>query len=185
MKHGIVNTSGITHITLKTDDDTALTIKLRFGLPAVQAYANMVLGEDSEKYIHSGGTALTAMGIARLLQFGYENNCLVEDKQPEILFGKFMLFVEEMILDNPEELNRVVKVFDDSRYTKKAADQMEEITKIVEEAKKKSIGNLLKATRSMNSGSHKKSSTPVRKGNSTLGRRGTNVTKPRKARKRK
>lgn len=177
-KHAITNTSGITIITLNHE----LTIKLRFGLPACQSYANMVLGEDSEKYIN--GFSLTAMGIAKLIQFGYENNCLIDDSPVQITFGKFMLFVEEMIIDNPDELKRIVKVFDESRYTKKASEQMQEITDAINEAKKKT-GNTSKVLHSTSSNSHRKSITPAHKESLSLGQKGTNAEPKKKSRKKK
>lgn len=172
----ILNNSGNTHIEIN-----GAKIKLRFGLPACQAFYEMVLSEDSAKYLN--GTKLTAIGIAKLLYAGYCNNCLIDDVLPELTFGAFMLYVEDSILDSPGVLEEVVKVFENSRYTRKMADQTEEALTKLDEEKKRLIGSTLSRSGSTSLGSLKSNITRAPTENLSLKRKGTNETKPRKQRK--
>jgi len=177
MTTGIVNNSGVTYIMIEGEK-----IKLRFGLPACQAFYEMILSEDSEKYINK--TALTPLGIAKLLHAGYVNNCLAEDAEIILQPGKFLVFVEDMILEAPQELENAVKVFEESKYTRKATEQAGEVLKRAEEeAKKKLIGHTSNLLHSLNSDSANNSTTPALTESSSSRKRGTNVTKPKSKRK--
>src|ERR1043165_1251588 len=106
------NTSGLTTITVRNE-----VVKLKFGLPACREFSEMCLAEDSEKYII--GTKLQALGLAKLFHAGYENACLIDDITPTLKLGAFVEYIEDLIVDNPSEAERVAKVFADSRYTQK------------------------------------------------------------------
>src|SRR5688572_15572024 len=129
----VTNTSGLTTITVKNQ-----VVKLKFGLPACQAFSEMCLAEDSEKYI--SGSKLLSLGMATLLLAAYENQCIIDDVTPSLKRGAFVEFVEDMLIDNPEEATRIMQVFSDSRYTTKLLSQVEEV--IEENKKKPSIGSI-------------------------------------------
>lgn len=170
----VTNTTGLTHIKIK-DQET----KLKFGLPACQAFYLMCLADDSEKYIND--TRLTAMGIAKLFFAAYENACVIDDKDTELTYGNFVEWVEDMILDDPKELERVVGVFSNSKYTTKLAERAASVDQVIDDVKKKlSIGNTSSLSPSSNSGSRKSSITNAPTASSSSGKRGTNVQKPKK-----
>jgi hypothetical protein len=170
---GVINTSGITHLTIEGKE-----IQIRFGLPACQAFYEMVLSDESRRYID--GTALTAEGIAKLLFAGYCNNCLITDEKPTLTAGQFLLFVEDQIIDSPQVLRDAVEVFGNSKYTKKMNEQAEESLDRLEESKKKLTGTSLNLLPSTNSGLLRKNTTPVPTENFHSGKRGTNETKPKR-----
>jgi hypothetical protein len=173
-----MNTTGLTYIQIKGQQ-----AKLKFGLPACQAFYMMVLADDSEKYIN--GTKLTAIGIAKLLFAAYENAALIDDRTPELTFGNFIEWVEDMIIDNPAEPARVVDVFSQSKYAVKLSERATEVIEAAEESKKKRIGSISKVSRSTSSALRKNNTSNALSGSLSLGKKGTNVQKPKKPRPRK
>lgn len=175
----VTNTTGLTHIQINNEQ-----IKLKFGLPACQAFYLMCLAEDSEKYINV--TKLTALGISKLFFAAYENACIIDDKDATLTYGNFVEWVEDMILDNPVELERVVSVFSNSKYTTKIAERAASVEDVIDDVKKKSsIGNSSNLSPSLNSVSRKSNFTNARTGSSSSVRRGTNVSKPKKRKPKK
>jgi hypothetical protein len=173
-----MNTTGLTHIQIREQE-----IKLKFGLPACQAFYLMCLDEHSEKYINE--TRLTVMGIAKLFFAAYENACVIDDKDTQLTFGNFVEWVEDMVLDNPEELARVVEVFSYSKYTTKLAEAAN-VDQVIEDVKKKlSIGSSSSPLPSMSLDSPKSSTTSARTGSSSSAKRGTNVQKAKKRKPKK
>lgn len=175
----VTNTTGLTHILIKDRE-----IKLKFGLPACQAFYLMCLQDDSEKYINE--TRLTAMGIAKLFLAAYENACIIEDKNVELTYGNFVEWVEDMIIDDPKELERVVEVFANSKYTTKLAERASS-DQMIEDVKKKllSTGSTSNLLPSSSLGSPKSNIKSARTGSSSSVKRGTNVQKPRKPKPKK
>ena len=160
----VTNTTGVTTILVRSQ-----IVTIRFGLPACQAYSSMLLSEDNEKYF--SGVDLLAQGMAKLLLAAYENQCLIDDKTPELTFGAFMEFVEDVLTDNPKEAERIIKVFTDSRYTQVMVNKANEA---IEEAKKKGlIGNTLNLLHFMNLDYREKNTTPVRSESSSSGKKVT------------
>lgn len=175
----VTNTTGLTHILIK-DQET----KLKFGLPACQAFYLMCLSEDSDKYINE--TKLTALGIAKLFLAAYENACVIEDRNPILTYGNFVEWVEDMIIDNPKELERVVEVFANSKYTTKIAERAA-TEQVIDEVKKKLslTGSTSNLSSSMNSASLKSNILNAHTESSNLGKRGTNVQRPKKRKSKK
>lgn len=171
------NTTGVTQILVKGEN-----ITIRFGLPTCQAYSNMLLSEDSEKYF--SGVDLLALGMAKLLFFAYENQCIVADQKPVLTLGAFMAFVEDVLTDNPKEAERIIKVFTDSRYTKVMVDKANEA---IEEAKKKNqlTGNTLSLLHSMNSDLRENNTTLAPSGNLSSGNKATRGSKSSKKKPKK
>jgi len=169
----VTNTSGLTTITVRNE-----IIEIKFGLPACQAFSAMCIADDSEKYII--GTKLQALGLAKLLLAGYENNCLVRDITPKYTLGTFMEFIEDTLIDNPAEAARIVQVFADSRYTQKLLEEADKINQAVEEAKKKLTGNLSNLSPSTSLVSRKDNTMNVPSGSLSSVKKGTNAMKPKK-----
>lgn len=143
----------------------------------------MCLADDSDKYIN--GTKLTAMGISKLIFAAYENACIIDDAVPTLTFGNYVEWVEDMIIENPAELERVVTVFSDSKYTAKLAERTGEVDKLIDDVKKKLSGTTSKVSPSSSSASRKKSTTSVRTGSTFSARKGTNVQKKKEQRPKK
>ncbi len=174
-----MNTTGL--ITILIDKQE---IKLRFGLPACQVFYMMCLDDDSEKYIN--GTALTGLGIAKLMYAAHENACIVDDKETIITLGGMLDYVETMILDDPAYLEKIVEVFVNSKHTQKLAEREAEVQKVLEEEKKRSLtGTSLNHSATTNSSSRKKNISVAPTGSLSFGNKGTNAQKLRKQRPKK
>lgn len=151
-------------------------------MPACQEYASMLLSDNNEKYF--SGVDLLALGMAKLLLAAYENQCLIDDKVPVFTLGTFVEYVEETLVDAPNEAERIVKVFTDSRYTKVMVDKAQAATEEAEK-KKQLIGNSLNPMHSTNSASHKNNSTHVPFGNLNSGNRVMKGNKSKKEKRKK
>jgi len=174
----VTNTTGLTHILIREQET-----KLKFGLPACQAFYLMCLAEDSEKYINE--TRLTAMGISKLFFAAYENACVIDDKDTTFTFGNFVEWVEDMVIENPDELVRVVEVFANSKYTAKLTERAN-VEQVIDDVKKKlSIGSSPSLSPSSNSVLHKSSITNAHTESSSSAKRGTNAQKPKKRKPKK
>lgn len=174
-----MNTTGLTTILIEEKE-----IKLRFGLPACQAFYLMCLDEESEKYVN--GMKLTGLGIAKLLYAAHENATLIEDRKPEVTPGGMLEYVELTILESPKELERVIQVFSDSKYTNKLAERATEINEVIEAEKKKpSTGTILNRFASSNSGLLKSNSMGAPSESSNSEKKGTNAQKAKKKRVKK
>lgn len=175
----VINTTGLTHILIREQE-----VKLKFGLPACQAFYTMCLSDDSEKYINE--TRLTSLGIAKLFLAAYENACIIEDRTPDLTFGNFVEWIEDMIIDDPKELERVVEVFANSKYTTKLAERTT-TEQVIDDVKKKLslIGSTSSLSPSSSSDLPKSSTTNAHIGSSSSVKRGTNVQKPKKRKPKK
>src|SRR5690242_17432294 len=106
--------------TIKIDGQE---VGLRFGHTSHRWF---VLEAINDKDFFTGASDLTEIGVAKLLQFAYMNQCKVKEIKPDIPFEKFFDWVEDR-LDGElsKELNDVLKVWADSQPVKKQAEEAE------------------------------------------------------------
>ena len=170
-----MNTTGLTSILYN-----GVLVPIKFGLPACEAFYTTFLNDEEGKY--GNETNLNTCGIAKLIHCGYENAVMVEDKKSEISYGQMLAWVEDMSIDDPEMLTKVVTVFENSKYT---TTLIERTKKKNQDDKKKLIGDLSSLSASTSSDLPENSTRLVRTQNSITGSRGTNAQKPKKARKKR
>jgi hypothetical protein len=105
-------------------------IGLRFGYPCVRWFTeagveNKDFFEGSkDKEGNQENTTLSEIGIAKLVQFAYENECAVKEIKPEIIFEKFYEWVEQRVegeLSN--ELSEVLTVWAGSIAIKRLVEK--------------------------------------------------------------
>ena len=97
-------------------------VGLRFGLPAIKRISdkiNLLSGTEE--------ITLNLMSMVHILYAGYVNDCLANDKDPNIEFKVFYDFVEEAAMnDNLGEIKRIIEVFANSKEVKDKNDPKEE-----------------------------------------------------------
>lgn len=94
--------------TIKIEDHD---VGLRFDYPCIRWFTEATY--DNPKYFDKA-ESLTDIGVAKLLQFAYENDCEVKEVKPNIPYEKFYEWVQERITLSGEtnpELTEVVKIF--------------------------------------------------------------------------
>lgn len=116
---------------------------IKFGMPANQAFF-IELKENPSKLIMDGA-ALTLIGAARLLYYGYLNNCEVKDVLPVYTKGDFVEWMEEVDID-PERQHvyrELYQCYIESKYTKAWDERLQKLLDAEEEKKKmmNPIGN--------------------------------------------
>lgn len=126
------NNSGICTITLKDKKQ-----KIRFGIPACRNISEMLLSDIQGTYYLDG--KLSELGIAKLLYFGYVNECLVAEVDQEYTYETFVEFVEDCELSgNLYDVKLVAETWAESRITKKILkDLSESVDSNSEDPKKK------------------------------------------------
>lgn len=90
-------------------------IGLRFGYPCVRWFTESSF--ENKDYFDKA-ESLTDIGVAKLLQFAYKNECVVNEVKPEIPFKDFYEWVEARVKMSGEtapELTDVIKVFLESQ----------------------------------------------------------------------
>jgi len=97
-------------------------VGLRFGLPAIKRISdkiNLLSGTEE--------ITLNLMSIVHILYAGYVNDCLANDKDPNIEFKVFYDLVEEAAMnDNLGEIKRIIEVFANSKEVKDKEEPKEE-----------------------------------------------------------
>jgi hypothetical protein len=125
------NTTGICYVTIKDQK-----VKIRFGIPACRSISELLLSDTDQVYFSDG--KLSEVGIAKLIFYGYTNQCIVEETAAAFTFEDFMDWVELKAMDNDlEEITTAAKTWADSRITKK---MLSDVDKAIEDSKKKRTG---------------------------------------------
>lgn len=99
---------------------TTITIEgkevgLRFGYPCIRWFTEASF--DNPDYFDKA-ESLTDIGVAKLLQFAYKNDCVVKEVKPDLSFVKFYEWVEQRVSLSGEtnpELAEVIKIFLESQ----------------------------------------------------------------------
>jgi hypothetical protein len=100
-------------------------VGLKFGYPAVKEFT-LASVASQDLYIENGN--LSDIGIAKLIQCGYNNYCLLQERPPVLKFMEFSEWVEGALDDKErlEVIGNILTVYADSRYTKLAIERMKE-----------------------------------------------------------
>ena len=107
--------NGYTPITINDKQ-----VGIKFG-----KYANRAFSERKQNAKYFSGESLNEIGIAALLFSGYENQCVLEDKETELTLADFSDYVEESSMSgNTQDIEKAVKCWTESRLIKKAVDNL-------------------------------------------------------------
>lgn len=130
-----MDNTGICHVTLTGN----VVVKLRFGLPACRMFSEMVLDANPDIIENN---SITELGIAKLLHFGYKNECSVTEQPGQYRFSDFVDYVEDQIMqEDKSEMMNALECFYNSRTVTKFLDNVNTVTEnVAEEGKKKLIG---------------------------------------------
>jgi hypothetical protein len=121
------------------------TVGLKFGYLAIKAfslaaekkravYYDRVKGEDGVE-----ADQLSFLGIAKLIQCGYKNNCELKEVEPTLTLDDFNTWVEESAgnIERAKEITEALTVFAQSQYVKALVEMPQPNGTETEEAKKK------------------------------------------------
>lgn len=116
-------------------------VGLYFGMPANRMFFSRLVeiyGEDAEIIINE-------TDVAFLAWCGYNNSCLISDKQLTLTKGNFIEWVDEMTLteEGKKTLENISQCYSDSRFTKQ---YMENVNNEVDKIKKKLTGTISSVT---------------------------------------
>lgn len=106
---------------------------LKFAYPAIRMFAEAMEGKS--QFYYSDGT-MTVEGIAKFIECGYKNNCLIKEVEPELKYEHFYNWVEGAISDpaKVEVIGQIMQCYADTQYAKMIVDAVDA------EEKKSSIG---------------------------------------------
>lgn len=109
--------NGFTTITINGE-----SVGIMFGM-----YANRVFAERKQNAKYYSGDSLNELGIAALLHAGYENHCVLEDKEGALSLKDFSSYVDEMtITGETEEIKRAVETWSNSHFIKKSIERLKD-----------------------------------------------------------
>lgn len=165
-------TTGICFISIN-----GIQTQLRFGMPANKMIAEAIL--DKQNVIEN--ETLTEYGIATVIHAGYVNACMVNETKIEYHTGFFLAWVDECIIDGQNQLEEVLKCYNESKFTKAYLNAANEAA---EEIKKKTITSTSNRSAMKNSDLQKKSSIAAQSQNFGQGQRVGNGNKTGKLKKR-
>lgn len=108
---------------------------LRFDYPCIRWFT--LASYDNPRYF-TGKGELTDIGVAKLLQFAYENDCEVKEIKPELKYETFYQWVQERVSlygDPNKELSEVIQVFIKSKPVLEQKEKQDAEKKNLTEAK--------------------------------------------------
>lgn len=96
------------------------TIGLKFGMQA----ARIMVGHMALDYDRLEKKYYNERDIANLLYAGYINHCTIREEEPKMKLGDWIEFVEDNLEEMGSEFERVAKVFEESKSTKRTLESM-------------------------------------------------------------
>lgn len=106
--------------TIKIDENE---VGLRFGYPCHRWFVESSM--ENKDYFDSKDN-LNEIGVAKLLQFAYMNQCKVKEVNPSLEYEKFYLWVEERLEGQlRHELDHVLTIWAQSQPMKSAVQENE------------------------------------------------------------
>lgn len=106
-------------------------VGIKFGFLAIKEFS---LAAEKKRDVFYDGDSLSFLGIAKLIQSGYKNNCEIKEVEPTLTLEDFNNWTEDAMSseERKKELADVLNVFAQSQYVKTLQDLPKD-----EEAKKK------------------------------------------------
>lgn len=114
MEQKVQNGNGICFLTLKKNTE----IKLRFGIPACRQISELILTDVEGVYFSNN--AFTELGIAKLLYYGYWNECIVLQIKQLYTIEDFVEYVEDKALSGDlDQIKTASQTWAESKVTAK------------------------------------------------------------------
>jgi hypothetical protein len=117
-------------------------VGLKFGYEAVKDF--LVHCEENKDDYFDKNNVLTVFGVADLIYCAYKNSQLIKDEEVSIPIEDFEDWVLDMSNENPEELAKIGKLYEESKYVKLFLRQANRMS---EDIKKKTSQPTLKKSR--------------------------------------
>jgi hypothetical protein len=113
-------------------------VGVKFGFLAIKEFA---IATEKKREVFYDGDSLSFLGIAKLIQCGYKNNCEIKEVEPVLTLEDFNNWTEEAMNseERKAELAVVLTAFAESQYVKTLTDMKGD-----EEAKKKTPKSTLR-----------------------------------------
>ena len=113
------------------------TVGIKFGLLAIKEFS---LTTEKKREVLYEGDNLSFLGMAKLIQCGYKNNCEIKEVQPTLTLEDFNNWTEEALTsdERKNDVSVVLNCFAESQFVKTLIDLPKE------ETKKKTQSNTLK-----------------------------------------
>jgi hypothetical protein len=103
-------------------------VGIKFAYPAMRMFFEAMQEKEQFYFVQGEVSSMTIEGLAKLIECGYKNNCLIKEFEPEITYEQFFNWVESAI-DDPEKseaISLIEKCYADSIYAKKIQEIAEE-----------------------------------------------------------
>lgn len=102
-------------------------VGLKFAYPAIKGFIEASFNKPG---IYTDGTEagnLTLEGIAKLMQQGYINNCIIKEVEPTLTYEAFYNWMEEAneTEEGRAKMGEVLKIFADSYTTKRMVESVQ------------------------------------------------------------
>lgn len=115
---------------------------IKFNYKAIGDFFTIASEKKDSYYI--GEDRLSYLGMAKLIQLAYNENCVIKEQEPSLSLENFFDFVENAYLENVEadkvEIKKALDAFNESKYVKILTEDLVDNT----EAKKKTSQGKLK-----------------------------------------
>jgi hypothetical protein len=100
---------------------------LKFAYPAIRMFAEAMAGNDFYYVEGDKGPQMTVEGIAKFIECGYKNNCMIKEVTPELKYEHFYNWVEGAV-DDPEKMetiNKIMECYAETQYAKQLVAEQE------------------------------------------------------------
>lgn len=106
---------------------------LKFAFPAMRMFAE-ALEKKPDLYILDGEKAdFTLEGLAKFIQCGYVNNCIIKEVEPSLTYEDFFNYAEgaQTSETRAQEIAKVFECYGQTIYAKKLAELGEEKKSVI------------------------------------------------------
>jgi hypothetical protein len=97
-------------------------IGLKFAYPAIRLFGEAVLKMGS--FYFTEKNEMTVEAIAKFIQCGYINNCMIKEVEPELKYEDFFNWTEEglSVPERVEDINKILICYSETEYSKKIVE---------------------------------------------------------------
>lgn len=104
-------------------------VGLKFAYPAIKMFAE-ALDKKPDLYLIEGERAdFTIEGLAKFIQCGYINNCLIKEVEPSLTYEDFFNYAEGAQEDEDRaiEIGKVLECYGETVYAKKLSEEKKNV----------------------------------------------------------
>lgn len=95
---------------------------MKFAYPAIRMFGEAMADKGEFYYTGTeGDSQMTVEGIAKFIECGYKNNCLIKEVQPVFKYEHFYEWAEKAITDEDvaKQIAAVLECYAQTEYAKK------------------------------------------------------------------